>query len=103
MGMRIREFEKRVASAQSADRGDGAQVPKYASRRQRLWRRMLADERGQNLVEFALVLPALLAVLTGIFSFGVIFNQYEILTNAASSGARAAAMSRSGSTALDTS
>jgi Flp pilus assembly protein TadG len=59
------------------------------------------DDRGQTLVEFALVLPVLLIVLTGIFAFGIILNQYEILTNAVSSGARMAAMSESAGRAVD--
>lgn len=66
------------------------------------WDRLIREEQGQNLVEFAIVLPVLLIVLTGIFGFGVVFNQYEILTNAVSSGARAAAMSESNGQALDT-
>ena len=41
----------------------------------------------------ALVLPILLAVLTGIFSFGIALNQYLVLTNAVNNGARAFAMS----------
>ena len=41
----------------------------------------------------ALVLPVMLAVLTGIFSFGVALNQYLVLTNAVNNGARAFAMS----------
>jgi Flp pilus assembly protein TadG len=45
------------------------------------------------MVEFALVVPLLLLVLTGIFSFGIIFNQYEVLTNATNSAARAFAVS----------
>ncbi|MGA7525400.1 MAG: TadE family protein [Acidobacteriaceae bacterium] len=49
---------------------------------------------GQSMVEFGMVVPALLIVLTGIFSFGIILNQYEILTNAVNSGARAFALSR---------
>lgn len=48
------------------------------------------------MVEFALVLPPLLIVLTGIFSFGIILNQYEVLTNAVGSGARAFALSAGG-------
>lgn len=51
-------------------------------------------DRGQSLVEFGLVAPVLLLVLTGIFSFGIILNQYEVLTNATSAGARAFALSR---------
>lgn len=58
-------------------------------------------ENGQTLVEFAMVLPVLLIVLTGIFAFGIVMNQYEILTNAVSSGARIAAMSESAGKAVD--
>lgn len=50
-------------------------------------------EDGQSMVEFALVVPLLLLVLTGIFSFGIIFNQYEVLTSATNSAARAFAVS----------
>ena len=45
------------------------------------------------MAEMALVLPILLGVLTGIFSFGVGLNQYMVLTDAVNSGARAFAMS----------
>lgn len=45
------------------------------------------------MAEMALVLPILLGVLTGIFSFGVGLNQYMVLTNAVNNGARAFAMS----------
>lgn len=51
-------------------------------------------EDGQSMVEFGLIVPLLLLVLTGIFSFGIIFNQYELLTNAANSAARYFAASR---------
>jgi Flp pilus assembly protein TadG len=51
-------------------------------------------DEGQALVEFGLVVPALLLVLTGIFSFGIILSQYEVLTDAVSAGARAFALSR---------
>jgi Flp pilus assembly protein TadG len=50
-------------------------------------------EEGSTLVEMAFVLPILLIVLTGIFSFGIILNQYLVLTNATNNGARAFAMS----------
>jgi Flp pilus assembly protein TadG len=55
--------------------------------------RLGSTDDGQSLVEFALVVPLLLLVLTGIFSFGIIFNQYMVLTNAANSAARAFAAS----------
>ncbi|MFZ0631449.1 MAG: TadE/TadG family type IV pilus assembly protein [Acidobacteriaceae bacterium] len=53
-------------------------------------------DEAQSLVEFALVVPVLLIVLTGIFSFGIILNQYQVLTNSVSAGARAFALSAGG-------
>lgn len=50
------------------------------------------SERGAELVEFALVLPVLLLVGLGICDFGMLFQRYEIVTNAAREGARAAAV-----------
>jgi Flp pilus assembly protein TadG len=47
-----------------------------------------ARERGQGLVEFALVLAPLMLVLLGIVQFGFIFNSYVTMTNAAREGAR---------------
>jgi Flp pilus assembly protein TadG len=55
----------------------------------RCWR----GEEGSTVAEMALVLPILLAVLTGVFSFGVALNQYLVLTNAVNNAARAFAMS----------
>jgi Flp pilus assembly protein TadG len=55
-------------------------------------------EDGSTVVETAIVLPILLVVLTGIFSFGIILNQYLVLTNAINGGARAFAMSEQPST-----
>ena len=52
------------------------------------------DERGQAMVEFALVLPILMALLLGIIQFGIVFNNYITLTDAARAGARKAAVSR---------
>ncbi|MFP5228381.1 MAG: TadE/TadG family type IV pilus assembly protein [Acidobacteriota bacterium] len=52
-------------------------------------------EEGSTLVEMAMVMPILLVVLTGVFSFGVALNQYLVLTNAVNNGARAFAMSSS--------
>ena len=52
------------------------------------------SQDGQSAVEFALVLPILLIVVMGIFSFGIAFNQYILLTEATSVGARQLAISR---------
>ena len=46
-----------------------------------------ADE-GQNLVEFALLLPILMYILMGIMQFGLIFAVYLTLNNAVREGAR---------------
>ncbi len=52
------------------------------------------DEHGQSMTEFAIVLPILVVLLFGIVQFGILFNNYVTLTDAARAGARAAAVSR---------
>ena len=54
----------------------------------------IRHERGQTMVEFALVIPILCVVLFGILQFGAIYNDYVTLTDAARVGARKAATSR---------
>ncbi len=44
--------------------------------------------RGQSLVEFSLVLGPLLLLILGVIQFGLIFNAYVTVTNAAREGAR---------------
>jgi Flp pilus assembly protein TadG len=44
--------------------------------------------RGQSLVEFALVLVPLMLLILGVIQFGLIFNSYVTMTNAAREGAR---------------
>jgi Flp pilus assembly protein TadG len=53
---------------------------------------MNSEERGAALVEFALALPLLLVVLAGIVDFGMTFQRYELLANAAREGARMATL-----------
>lgn len=48
----------------------------------------LRDDRGAELIEFALILPVLLLVFGGIVDFGFLFKDYEVVTNAAREGAR---------------
>ena len=48
----------------------------------------LRSERGAELIEFALVLPLLLLLIAGVVDFGMMFQSYEVVTNAAREGAR---------------
>jgi Flp pilus assembly protein TadG len=50
--------------------------------------RLRKYERGQSLVELALVLPILIILLFGILEFGRVFHSYLVITNAAREGAR---------------
>jgi Flp pilus assembly protein TadG len=51
-------------------------------------RRARRCEAGAEFVEFALAFPMLLLVVMGIVDFGMMFQQYQVLTNAAREGAR---------------
>jgi Flp pilus assembly protein TadG len=50
------------------------------------------SESGAELIEVALTLPLLLLVVLGIIEFGFLFQQYEVITNAAREGARVAVL-----------
>ena len=54
----------------------------------RLWR----EQKGQALVELALLLPVLLLLLGGIMEFGRLLHAQLVLTAASREGARAAAV-----------
>ena len=54
----------------------------------------ITNEQGQTMTEFALVLPILVVFLFGIIQFGIAFNNYVTITDAARAGARKAAVSR---------
>ena len=54
----------------------------------------IKNERGQAMTEFALILPILLVLLFGVIQFGVIFNNYVALTDAARAASRKGAVSR---------
>ena len=56
--------------------------------------KLASDESGATAVEFALLLPVLCLLLFAIIKFGVAFNNYIQLTNAAAAGSRALAISR---------
>jgi Flp pilus assembly protein TadG len=57
-------------------------------------RRAIGDEDGQSLVEFAMTVPVLLLVVTGLMAFGITFNNYIMLTEATSVAIRQLAVSR---------
>lgn len=54
----------------------------------------LRNDKGQTMVEFAMVLPLLCLLLFGVIQFGIVFNHYLDLTDAVRAGARKAAVSR---------
>jgi Flp pilus assembly protein TadG len=51
-------------------------------------RQSFRSERGAELIEFAIVVPILLLLISGIVDFGMMFRTYEAVTNAAREGAR---------------
>lgn len=53
------------------------------------------NEKGQAIVEFALVFPILMLLILGIIEFGWLFNGKLILTSAAREGARVVAVTKS--------
>lgn len=52
----------------------------------------LKNERGQSLVEFALILPLILLILMGILEFGILLNSYLSINHASKEGARLGAL-----------
>jgi Flp pilus assembly protein TadG len=56
-------------------------------------RRLVGDQRGQSLTEFALVAPLLFLLLFGIIDFGKAMNYWNDETQLAAMGARFAAVS----------
>lgn len=54
----------------------------------------IGAERGQALVEFALVLPLFALLLFAIVQFGITFNHYLSVTDAVRAGGRQAAVGR---------
>jgi Flp pilus assembly protein TadG len=55
---------------------------------------MLKNSEAVSAIEFAIISPVLLMIVTGIFQFGVAMNQYLSLTNAVAQGALTLALSR---------
>ena len=51
-----------------------------------------SSDRGAALVEFAVVVPVLLLLFAAMIDFGLLFQRYLVLTNAAREGARIAVL-----------
>lgn len=58
----------------------------------------MKSEKGQSLVEFALVVPLLLLLLFGIMDFGRIFHAYLTLDHAGREAARSASVGKDDAT-----
>jgi Flp pilus assembly protein TadG len=59
---------------------------------QRLLPRLLRDERGATMVEFALAFPVLTMMIWGVFQFGVLLNGNAGMQHALGEGARLATL-----------
>jgi Flp pilus assembly protein TadG len=57
----------------------------------------MRDEEGAALVEFAVVFPVLMIIVFGLFSLGLLLNQYLQLTNAVAIGGQVLAVDRANS------
>jgi Flp pilus assembly protein TadG len=68
------------------------------SRRSVPRKKLIRDQRGQSVAEFALVLPLLMLILLAILQFGVLFRDYLAVTDAVRAGARKGAVSRNSPT-----
>ena len=55
-------------------------------------KRARRGERGQALVEFALILPVILLLIVGMLEFARAWNLHQVMTDAAREGARRAAV-----------
>jgi Flp pilus assembly protein TadG len=52
------------------------------------------NKRGQSLIEFSLIMPMILLIMTGSLSFGIAFHNFLVLTNAVNTGAQLLSISR---------
>jgi len=52
----------------------------------------LTNNRGQSIVELAILLPVLVMIMLGILQLGLVFNAYTMISNGAREGARTASV-----------
>jgi Flp pilus assembly protein TadG len=55
-------------------------------------RRRGVSDRGAEIVEFAIAMPIMLLLMAGVIDFALLFQSYEVATNAAREGARLAVL-----------
>jgi Flp pilus assembly protein TadG len=72
-----------ILLARSLKRGAKARKICASARGRRLW-----DEHGNMLVEIAIAMPVLLLIFTGIFDFGIAYNNQLTLNQAVGAGAQ---------------
>ena len=53
-----------------------------------------SSDRGAELIEYALIVPLLMLVLLGIAEFGLFFQAFSVVSNAAREGARMGVLAR---------
>jgi hypothetical protein len=83
----VRLFERGPPPAARAPQiFEGDPVPQLTNK--------LKAERGQTMTEFALITPLLVVIVFAIIQFGIAFNNYLTLTDAARAAARKGAVSR---------
>lgn len=54
--------------------------------------KLIKNEEGQSLVEFAILIPVLMVIIMGIFEFGFILNSYITINSSSREGARLASV-----------
>jgi Flp pilus assembly protein TadG len=82
----VRRVSKRLAAQDDRKSADGSVGAAGALR--------VSGEGGGALIEFALVLPLMVMLITGMASFGLAISNYLILTSSVDSGARALSLAR---------
>jgi len=88
-GIDARDRQRTASGIRDVDsRGNSGNRMASLTRCRRRW----SAQDGAELIEFALVLPLMLLLLLGILDFGLLFQRYHVVTNAAREGARIAVL-----------
>ena len=94
-------FKAMQVSAEIQRRGVTTLGPRTGNFAKRLRRRHGEDERGAELLEFALVVVLLITLLYGIITYGVILAAQATVTQAAADAARAGIVQGTGTTSCN--